>query len=100
MDSHVVSDGVAKASNLWLCLSYAVNETMMNHMINVYGAEMPMAIDNYYVRVIQKSSEFNSYAVIPQIVATEDGASDTEGGTQNGLKSVNSRYASYEEYQA
>ena len=100
MDPHVVSDGVVKASNLWLCLSYAVNETMMNHMINVYGAEMPMAIDNYYVRVIQKSTEFNSYAVTPQIVATEDGASDTDGGTQNGVKSVDSRYASYQEYRA
>ena len=100
VDQHVISPGIAKADNLWLCLAYAVNETMMKHMINVYGAEMPMAIDNYYVYVIQKSNNFNSYAVMPQIVATEDGTSDTDGGTQNGLKSVDSRYASYEDYQA
>jgi len=72
----------------------------MKHMVNVYGAEMPMAIDNYYVYVIQKSNKFNSYAVMPQIVATEDGTSDTDGGTQNGLKSVDSRYASYGDYRA
>jgi len=100
IDPHMISPGIAKASNLWTTMAYAVNEKMMNHMVNVYGAEMPMAIDNYAVRVIQKSSEFNSYAVMPQIVATEDGASDTEGGTQNGLKSIDSRYASYEEYRA
>jgi len=67
-------------------------------MVNTYGAEMPMAIDNYYVRVIQKSDEFKSYAVMPQIVATEDGSSDTEGGTENGFKSVDARYAHYSEY--
>jgi GR25 family glycosyltransferase involved in LPS biosynthesis len=98
IDEHVILPGIAKASNLWTTMAYAVNENMMKHMVNVYGAEMPMAIDNYAVRVIQKSSEFNSYAVMPQIVATEDGASDTEGGIQNGLKSTDSRYVHYEEY--
>lgn len=100
LDEKVISKGIAKASNLWTTMAYVVNETMMNHMVNVYGAEMPMAIDNYLVRVIQKSSEFNCYAVMPQIVATEDGASDTEGGTQNGLKSTDSRYVCYEDYLA
>jgi GR25 family glycosyltransferase involved in LPS biosynthesis len=100
VDEQAITPGTARASNLWTTMAYAVNETMMKHMVNVYGAEMPMAIDNYYVRVIQKSSDFNSYAVTPQIVATEDGASDTEGGTQNGLKSIDSRFTSYEDYRA
>ena len=98
MDPHVLQEGVAKASNLWTTMAYAVNETMMNHMVNIYAAEMPMAIDNYCVRVLQKSNKFNSYAVMPQIVATEDGHSDTEGGTENGFKSVDSRYANYSDY--
>ena len=100
LNHNVISPGVAKANNLWLCLSYAVNEKMMQHMVNVYGSELPVAIDNYYVFTVQTSSEFNSYAVMPQIVATEDGSSDTDGGTQNGLKSIDSRYATYEEYRA
>lgn len=95
-----IKDGICKASNLWLCLAYAVNEKMMKHMVEVYGAGMPMAIDNYYVRVIQKSDEFKSYAVSPQIVCTEDGKSDTDGNTQNGMKSFDSRYAKYEDYRA
>lgn len=93
-----VNNGICKATNLWLCLAYAVNEKMMKHMVEVYGAQMPMAIDNYYVRVIQKSDEFKSYAVSPQIVCTEDGESDTDGNTQNGMKSVDSRFARYEDY--
>jgi len=93
-----VNNGVCKATNLWLCLAYAVNEKMMKHMVEVYGAQMPMAIDNYYVRMIQKSDEFKSYAVSPQIVCTEDGESDTDGNTQNGMKSVDSRFARYEDY--
>jgi GR25 family glycosyltransferase involved in LPS biosynthesis len=93
-----VNNGICKATNLWLCLAYAVNEKMMKHMVEVYGAQMPMAIDNYYVRVIQKSDEFKSYAVSPQIVCTEDGESDTEGNTQNGMKSIDSRFARYEDY--
>jgi GR25 family glycosyltransferase involved in LPS biosynthesis len=98
MDPHVLQEGVAKASNLWTTMAYAVNENMMKHMVNVYAAEMPMAIDNYCVRVLQKSDQFNSYAVMPQIVATEDGSSDTDGGTENGFKSVDSRYAQYSDY--
>jgi GR25 family glycosyltransferase involved in LPS biosynthesis len=100
IDPHVLQKGVAKASNLWTMMAYAINENMMNHMINVYASEMPMAIDNYYVHIIQKSNEFNSYAVMPQIVATQDGSSDTEGGTENGLKSVDARYAYYIDYKA
>jgi GR25 family glycosyltransferase involved in LPS biosynthesis len=100
VDEKVITKGVAKASNLWTTMAYAVNEKMMNHMVNEYGAEMPMAIDNYLVRVIQKSPDFTSYAVMPQIVSTEDGLSDTEGGTQNGLKSTDARYVRYEEYLA
>lgn len=91
-------NGISKASNLWTTMAYAVNEKMMKHMVEDYGAQMPMAIDNYYVRVIQKMDEFKSYAVCPQIVCTEDGESDTEGGTQNGMKSIDSRYVRYEDY--
>jgi len=100
IDPNVISPGVAKASNLWTNMAYALNEKMMKHMVNVYGADMPMAIDNYYVRVIQKSDEFKSYAVSPQIVCTEDGKSDTDGNTQNGMKSFDARYARYEDYRA
>ena len=101
IDEHVILPGVAKASNLWSTMTYGMNATMMNHMVNVYGAEMPMAIDNYLVRVIQKSNNFASYAVMPQILATEDGPSDTDGGTQGmGIKSFDSRYACYDDYRA
>ena len=100
LNHNQILPGIAKARGLWTTMAYAVNENMMQHMVNVYGAEMPMAIDNYYVFVIQKSSEFNSYAAVPQIVATEDGASDTDGGTQNGLKSINTWHARYEDYRA
>jgi GR25 family glycosyltransferase involved in LPS biosynthesis len=99
VDQYRISDTLTKASNLWGCIAYAVNEKMMKHMVEVYGAEMPMAIDNYYVRVIQKSEEFKSYAVCPQIVCTQDGESDTGGGTEGMyIKSFDARYARYEDY--
>jgi GR25 family glycosyltransferase involved in LPS biosynthesis len=100
IDANRIGPTSAKASNLWSMMGYAMSERMMKQMVEIYGSGYPMEIDRYLVDIIQRRPEFKCYAVSPQCVASEDGYSDNAGVVWNDLstKSVDSRFASYQDY--
>lgn len=100
LDDRRISNNVVKPKNLWSMMGLILNERMMKHMLDVYAKSFPMEIDRYLVEVIQKSSEFNAYAVSPQVVVGEDVYSDNMGAYCDTFaqKSLDGRLAVYSDY--
>ena len=90
----------AKASRFWNCSGYAMSESLMRHMVDVYARSYPKEHDRYLVENIQTSPEWKSYAAAPQIVTGEDSHSDLIGGLSDHHheKSIDRRFANYYDY--
>jgi hypothetical protein len=100
LDDGRLSQNVVKAKNLWSMMGLVFNERMMRHMLDVYAKTFPMEIDRYLVDVIQKSEEFHSYAMNPQVIVGEDIYSDNMGVFCGSFaqKSLDTRFATYSDY--
>jgi hypothetical protein len=100
LDEQRLSQNVTKARNLWSMMGLVLNERMMKHMLDVYAKSFPMEIDRYLVDVIQKSTEWHSYAMNPQAIVGEDVYSDNIGAFCDTFaqKSLDGRFATYSDY--
>lgn len=80
---------------LWSLMGYGISERLMRHMLEVYQKSMPMEIDRYFVKTIQKDPAWAVWAIAPQVIAGHDGFSDNSHRHESGLfeKSCDSRLA-------
>ena len=93
-----ITENMFHAKNLWGLFSYGISSNLMKEILDTYSKTFPMELDRYFVTQIQKRG--NSYGLLPQLFATEDGWSDNSKKMEVGLlqKSIDLRFSNLTDY--
>ena len=93
-----VGKNVVRAKNLWGLYSYAISQKLMRETLETYKKEFPMELDRFFVTKIQTRG--NSYGIIPQLFAADDGYSDNSKRNETCMleRSIDSRFAKLIDY--
>lgn len=92
---------IIKATNLWSCMAYAINEKLMKHMLKSFTYMFDCEIDVYFAKYIQTNPYFNCKAAVPALFCGETfPSSDTTPNLPSNLKtrSVDARYSNPADY--